>query len=195
MNLPNKITLSRIVLAFVFMFFLFYQGIMAKYLALFTFALASFTDFLDGRIARRNNLENDFGRLMDPIADKILILSAFLAFVELKIVPAWMVIVIIFRELLITGLRINAARRGKILSASLAGKHKTVSQMVAIISILIFLIIKESASTLWSPLWELWFKRGVFYLMLLTIILTLISGLSYLARNKNALFSINEKPD
>ena len=160
MNLPNKLTVSRIVLTFIFMFFVFSRGIAAKYLALFTFGLACLTDFLDGYIARKRKLENDFGRLMDPIADKILILAAFLAFVEMKIVPAWMVIVIIFRELLITGLRINAARRGKVFSASLAGKHKTVSQMVAIISILIFLIIRESAKGLWGPLWELWFRRG-----------------------------------
>lgn len=193
MNLPNKLTVSRIVLTFIFMFFVFSRGIAAKYLALFTFGLACLTDFLDGYIARKRKLENDFGRLMDPIADKILILAAFLAFVEMKIVPAWMVIVIIFRELLITGLRINAARRGKVFSASLAGKHKTVSQMVAIISILIFLIIRESAKGLWGPLWELWFRRGVFYLMLLTVILTLISGLSYLARNKAMLFSEYEK--
>ena len=193
MNLPNKITLSRIVLAFIFMFLLFSRGIAARYLALFTFCLASLTDFFDGRIARRKKVESDFGRLMDPIADKILTLAAFLAFVEMKIIPAWMVIVIIFRELVITGLRLNAARRGKVSSASLAGKHKIVSQMVAIISILIFLIIKESARDIWSPVWELWFKRMVFYLMLVTVALTLVSGLSYLLRNKGILFAVNEK--
>lgn len=195
MNLPNKITLSRIVLTFVFMFLLFCRGIVAKYLALFIFILASLTDFFDGRIARRKKLENDFGRLMDPIADKILILGAFLAFVEMKIIPAWMVIVIIFRELVITGLRLNAARRGKVLSASLAGKHKTVSQMVAIISILIFLIIKESMQQLWTGVWETWFRCCVFYLILVTVVFTLISGLSYLIRNKSILFAINEKPN
>jgi CDP-diacylglycerol--glycerol-3-phosphate 3-phosphatidyltransferase len=193
MNISNKITLSRIVLAFVFMFFLFCRGIMAKYLALFTFCLASFTDFLDGQIARKKNLESNFGRLMDPIADKILILTAFLAFVEMKIIPAWMVIIIIFRELVITGLRIIAATRGKIISASIAGKHKTASQIVAIISILIFLIIRESARVVWGPLSELWFRRVIFYLMLITVMLTLISGISYLARNKELLFVTNEK--
>lgn len=195
MNLPNKITLSRIVLAFVFMFFLFCRGIAAKYLALFTFIIASLTDLIDGRIARSRGLVNDFGRLMDPVADKVLVLAAFLAFVELKIIPAWMVIIIIFRELLITGLRLNAARRNKVLSASLAGKHKTVSQIVTIITILLFLIFKESAETFWSPAWELWSKRGVFYLMLITVILTLSSGLSYLIRNKKVLFAANEKPN
>ncbi|MCQ9207966.1 MAG: CDP-diacylglycerol--glycerol-3-phosphate 3-phosphatidyltransferase [Omnitrophica bacterium] len=194
MNLANKITLSRIGLTFVFMFFLFSQGLVAKYLALITFVFASLTDLLDGHIARKRKTENDFGRLMDPIADKILVLAAFLAFVEMKIIPAWMVIIIIFRELVITGLRIIAATRGKVLSASLAGKHKTVSQMVAIISILIFLIIKESAQGLWGPVWELWFERSVFYLMLVTVIFTLISGLSYIIRNKPTLFNANAKP-
>lgn len=193
MNLPNKITLSRIGLAFIFMFLLFCHNLLAKYLALFVFCLASATDFLDGYIARKRKLENDFGRLMDPIADKILILAAFLAFVEMKIIPAWMVIIIIFRELVITGLRINAATRGIVLSASLAGKHKTVSQMVAIISILVFLIIRESGKAFWSPVWELWFKRGAFYLMLITVVLTLISGISYLIKNKDSLFSASEK--
>lgn len=196
MNLPNKITLSRIVLAFVFMFFLFCHGIIAKYLALFTFCLASLTDYIDGRIARARKMENNFGRLMDPIADKILILAAFLAFVEMKIIPAWMVIAIIFRELVITGLRIIAVRRrGVVIAASLAGKHKTVSQMAAIISILIFLIIREADIDFWTPLKELWFKRLVFYMMLLTVILTLISGISYLLRNKDILFAAHEKPD
>jgi len=193
MNLANKITLSRIGLTFVFMFFLFSRGIAAKYLALITFSIASLTDLLDGHIARKRKSENDFGRLMDPIADKILVLAAFLAFVEMKIIPAWMVIIIIFRELVITGLRINAAKRGRVLSASLAGKHKTVSQMAAIISILVFLIFKESAYNFWTSSWEICFKRSVFYLMLLTVILTLISGLSYIVRNKNTLFAANEK--
>ncbi|MFH1245632.1 MAG: CDP-diacylglycerol--glycerol-3-phosphate 3-phosphatidyltransferase [Candidatus Omnitrophota bacterium] len=189
MNLANNITLSRIVLAGIFMFLLFCQGVLSRYLALFTFVLAALTDFFDGRIARRRNLENDFGRLMDPIADKILILAAFLAFVEMKIIPAWMVIVIIFRELLITGLRINAVRsHGRVLSASLAGKHKTVSQMAAVLAILIFLIVKESARQVWNPIWELWFKRGVFYLMLWTVALTLISGISYIMKYKERLF-------
>lgn len=195
MNLANKITLSRILLTFVFMFLLFCQGTLTKYLALFTFIIACLTDYFDGRIARKRKTENNFGRLMDPIADKILVLAAFLAFVEMKIIPAWMVIVIIFRELVITGLRIIAASRGKIISASLAGKHKTISQMVAIISILIFLIIKESATPVWSPVWEVWFRRGAFYMMLITVILTLVSGLAYLLKSKAILFRRNEKPD
>jgi len=194
MNLPNKLTLSRIGLAFVFMFFLlFTKGLVAKYLALFTFSLACLTDLLDGRIARARNLENDFGRMMDPIADKVLILSAFIAFVEMKIIYGWMVIIIIFRELIVTGLRVIAVSRGRVISASLAGKHKTASQMVAIISILIFLIIKESFANVWNVVWELWFRRATLCLMWITVILTLISGLSYLVRNRKILFVTNRE--
>jgi len=194
LNLANQITISRIVLAFVFMFFVFGQGFASKCLALIAFITASLTDFLDGWIARKRKLESNFGRLMDPIADKILILSAFLAFVEMKIIPAWMVIVIVFREFLITGLRIIAVRnKGIVVSASLAGKHKTVSQIAAVIVVLIFLIIKESSQSFWTPVWELWFQRSIFSLMLITVILTLISGLSYLTRNKEILFSGHEE--
>lgn len=194
MNLPNKITISRIGLAFIFMFFLSQEGLVSKYIAFIVFSLACFSDYLDGRIARRLNMVNDFGRLMDPIADKILILSAFLIFVEMKIVPAWMVTIVIFRELVITGLRILAATRGKVLAASLAGKHKTISQMLTIFAILIFLIIKELALGAWSNEREVIFKLSILYLMSITVILTLLSGISYLVKNKNTLFA-NEAPN
>lgn len=193
MNLPNKITLSRIFLAFIFMFFLFCRGVAAKYAAFFTFVLACLTDLIDGRIARQKHLENDFGRLMDPIADKILILAAFLAFVELKIIPGWMVIIVIFREFVITGLRIIAATRGKVFAAEMAGKQKIVSQMLTIITILIFLIIRESEHNIWNPVWEIWFKRSAFYLMLVTVVMTLISGISYLVAYGRHLFTVHEK--
>jgi len=117
MNLPNKLTVSRIVLVGVFMLFLFLHGVIAKVLALITFLIASFTDFLDGYIAKKYNMVTDFGKLMDPIADKVLILAAFLAFVEMELIPAWMVVIIIFREVTITGLRISALTRGKVIPA------------------------------------------------------------------------------
>jgi len=111
----------------------------------------------------------------------------------MKVIPGWMVIIIIFRELIVTGLRVIAVSRGRVISASLAGKHKTVSQMVAIISILIFLIIRESFVNVWNVTWELWFRRATLYLMWITVILTLISGLSYLIRNKRVLFRTNNE--
>ncbi len=190
MNLPNKLTLSRIALTFVFMLFLFSQGLAAKYLAFFVFTVASLTDFYDGRIARRKNSVTDFGRLMDPIADKILALAAFLAFVEMKIIPAWMVVLIIAREFIITSLRLLAVSKKTYLSATIGGKHKTLSQMVAIFTILIFLIVKETALkffTFWNPSVEYWLRWGIFGVMLVTVALTLISGVSYLWRNRSLL--------
>ena len=103
MTIANQLTLSRILLTFFFMSFLFKESFLYRCLALFIFLIASLTDLYDGRIARRREEVSDFGKLMDPIADKILILSALLAFVELQLVPAWMVILILTREFLITG--------------------------------------------------------------------------------------------
>ena len=177
MNLPNKITIARILLTFIFMFFLFSRGLAFKMLALVTFLVASASDFLDGYLARKHNMITDFGRLMDPVADKVLVLAAFLAFVELKLVPAWMVVLIISRELIITGVRIMASTKGSVLAASLAGKHKTVSQIAAIFAILCYLILKEIGVLI--P--EYW----IILLMLITVVLTMTSGVFYLIRNKN----------
>src|SRR3989338_1335633 len=111
MNLPNKLTLARIALTFIFLVFLFSKGLLFRYLSLVTFIVALLTDFYDGHIARSRNLVTDFGKLMDPIADKILVLAAFLAFVELQIIPAWMVVLVIVREFVITGMRLLAASK------------------------------------------------------------------------------------
>ena len=181
MNLANKLTISRIVLAAIFILFLFIQGVAAKFAALGLFLLACLTDYYDGMIARKTNSSTDFGKLMDPIADKILILGAFLAFVEMKIIPAWMVMVIIARELIITGIRVLALSKKKVLSADVAGKHKTISQMVAVISILIFLIMRDSGFIF---KYMSHYTKGVHILMLITVIMTLISGISYMLRNK-----------
>lgn len=190
MNLPNKLTISRVILTFVFMFFLFSKGIWAKSAALATFIIASLTDYYDGLIARRRDDVTNFGKLMDPIADKVLVLAAFSAFVELKLIPAWMVVVIIARELIITGLRLFGATKGKVMAAEAGGKHKTVSQVFAIFTILGFLVVREIVSLgfgLWNSIWEVWFLRTVFYMMLVVVLLTLISGVSYLQRNKRLL--------
>lgn len=187
MNLPNKLTISRIMLTFIFMLFLFLGGVVMKFLAIITFLLASATDYLDGKIARERNEITDFGRFMDPIADKFLTIAAFLAFVEMKLVPAWMVALIISRELIITGLRLFAATKGKVLAAEAAGKHKTVSQVTAIFVILLFIFLKEAGIRflpVWSQVLEYWFRQIIFILMIVTVMLTLISGLSYLWRNR-----------
>ena len=183
------------VLTVVFLFLLFAHGTLAKVSALFTFLLASLTDFLDGFLAKKNNEITDFGKLMDPIADKILVLSAFLAFVELKIVPAWMIIIIIFREVAITGLRGLAFTKGKVIPADDGGKHKTISQMAAIFIILLFLIFKDAGTTtfeFWNNNTEIFYRDSIFVVMIVTVLLTLISGTAYLVKNREVYLNAKE---
>ena len=186
MNLPNKLTLSRIALTFVFMFFLFTRWPFGKIAALITFTAASFTDYLDGKIAKDKGLVTDFGKFMDPIADKVLLLAAFLAFVEMKLIPAWTVVIIIFREFIILGLRILGIIKGHIIVASRAGKHKTVSQIVTVFFILIYLVIRQygQSSSIWTEKAEKLSQNAIFGLMLVAVILTVISGVSYIKKNK-----------
>ncbi|MDD5096884.1 MAG: CDP-diacylglycerol--glycerol-3-phosphate 3-phosphatidyltransferase [Candidatus Omnitrophica bacterium] len=186
MNLANRLTMSRILLTFVFMFFLFCQGLWAKAASLIVFTLAALSDLFDGMIAQRFNMVTDFGRLMDPIADKILVLAAFAAFVQMQLIDAWMFVIIVSREILITSLRLFALNKGKVLSAARAGKHKTVSQMVVIFAILGFILLKEIVLkySTWNPAWEKIFRQGIFWLMVVTLGLTLYSGLSYLWENR-----------
>ena len=195
MNLPNQLTCLRIVLTFVFMFLLFSEGSFAKALALGAFTLASITDFFDGYIARKYNLITDLGKLLDPIADKILVLSAYLAFVEMGIVPAWMVIVIILRELLITGVRVLAAKKGVILAAAKAGKHKTVSQIISIFLILIFVVMKEygvETFSFWNSEIEFLMLNTIYCMMIITVAFTLISGIFYLNVNRGVIIKCKD---
>ncbi len=192
MNFANKLTLSRIGLAFIFMLFLFLHWPYAKLCALFIFLAASFTDYYDGKIAKKRNQVTDFGKLMDPIADKILVLAAFLAFVELKIIPAWMVVIIIFRELIITGMRLTLLSKKKVVPAKKAGKHKTVSQMSSIFVILIYLTIKQLGESIFKFAWwdanvDYNIHLAIYVMMLMTVVLTLTSGISYLKDNVRAL--------
>ena len=186
MNLANRLTMSRILLTFVFMFFLFFQGLWPKVASLIVFILAALSDLFDGLIAQRKNMVTDFGRLMDPIADKILVLAAFAAFVQLQLIDAWMFVIIIAREIMITSLRLFALNKGRVLFAARAGKHKTVLQMAVIFSILGFILLKEIVLkySTWNPAWEKIFRQGIFFLMLITVGLTLYSGLSYLWENR-----------
>jgi CDP-diacylglycerol---glycerol-3-phosphate 3-phosphatidyltransferase len=188
-NIANRLTILRIVLTFIFMFFLFCHGLWAKVAALTIFVFAALSDFLDGLIANRKNMVTDFGRLMDPIADKILVLAAFAAFVQMQLIDAWMFVIIVSREILITSLRLFALNKGKVLSATKAGKHKTLSQMLVIFSILVFIVAKEVMLTYytWNPAWEKFFRQSIYVLMLFTVGLTLYSGLSYLWDNRKIL--------
>src|SRR6476619_2548226 len=137
MNLPNKLTISRFVLTVAFLIVMFSRVRFHETIALVLFVLGGISDFLDGQIARRRNLITNFGILMDPLADKIMVCSAFIAFVDLKWIPSWMVVIIVARELAITGLRLLAASKNLVLAAEGFGKHKTISQIVAIIALLV----------------------------------------------------------
>jgi len=181
MNLANKLTVSRIGLAGLLILCLFIRGAGAKFVALTLFLIASITDYYDGMLARKKCGITDFGKLMDPIADKILILGAFLAFVEMKIIPAWMVMVIIAREFVITGIRILGLSKKKVLQAEIAGKHKTISQMIAVLSILVFLVIRDSG---FSFRYIDYYSNGVDVIMFIAVLMTLTSGISYMWKNK-----------
>lgn len=189
MNIANKLTVARIILTFIFMFFLFCHGLAAKIISLVIFIIAALSDLFDGMLAHRKNMVTDFGKLMDPIADKILVLAAFAAFVQMQLIEAWMFVLIIARELLITSLRLFALNKGKVLSASRTGKHKTLSQMAVISCILVFILVKEIMLTYftWNPSWESIFRNSIYVLMFLTISLTLYSGFSYLWHNRNVI--------
>jgi len=189
MNLPNKLTASRFVLTVLFLAVMFAQVSWHETIALVLFVAAGITDWLDGRIARQHKLITNFGILMDPLADKIMVCSAFIAFVELKWVAAWMVVVIVARELAITGLRLLAASKNVVLAAEGYGKHKTVSQIVAIVAILVL-----AAYPQWGPVGKAVFgpmisgKPWIYWVAefskWLAVVLTLLSGGFYLWRNR-----------
>jgi len=174
------------------MFLLFCHGLWVKILSFAVFIIAALSDFLDGRIAHKRNMVTDFGKLMDPIADKILVLAAFAAFVQLQLIEAWMFVIIIAREILITSLRLFALNKGKVLSATRTGKHKTVSQMATIFIILAFIVSKEAmlSYSTWNPVWENIFRKGIYALMLFTVAITLYSGFSYLWDNRKIIAKI-----
>lgn len=191
MNLPNKLTLSRLVLtlAFLIVIFSFPGTTWFATVGLVIFSIASLTDYFDGKIARERKLITSFGILMDPLADKVLICSAFISFVELEWMPAWMVVIVVARELTITGLRLLAASKNVVMAAERYGKHKTISQIVAVIAILIF-----HAHTHWGPVgqifsfsllregpWVGWFSELAKWV---AVILTFYSGSVYLWKNR-----------
>ncbi len=190
MTLPNLLTLSRIAFAFLLWPLLFWDFIWANTFALATFIIASLTDLFDGQLARSQKNITAFGAIMDPVADKVLILTAFFAFVRLGILPLWLALVIFIREIIVTFLRLWVIQKGIVMPAQMAGKQKTVSQIVAILYVLIFLTVKSMEGryfSFWNPALELFFLNSSFYLALLAMILTLISGGAYLFDLQRAL--------
>ncbi len=202
MNLPNKLTTIRASLVPFFMAFLFIDTFLMRIFSLVIFVAAALTDAFDGFLARKRDLITDFGKFMDPLADKLLISAAFVSFVqmpELRI-PAWMVIIIISREFVITGLRAMAAKNGLIIAADRAGKFKTTSQITTVIVILVILIINSAMKKFWGinagyllmrqgSLYYLGFSlKNLPYIMTLIVaIFTVISGLSYFSKHKDLL--------
>ncbi|MDD7218980.1 MAG: CDP-diacylglycerol--glycerol-3-phosphate 3-phosphatidyltransferase [Clostridia bacterium] len=175
MNTPNKLTVARMILVpFLVLFMLTGWGDAAnKYICLVIFVTASVTDWFDGQIARKYNLVTNFGKFMDPLADKLLVCSALICFIELEKLPAWVVIIIIAREFIISGFRLIAAENGIVIAANYWGKFKTVSQMIMIILLIIdlggfFDIIEQIF---------IW----------LSVALTVISLITYIWQNKNVL--------
>lgn len=183
MNLPNKLTVGRFVLTAFFLAIFFNPFKYGDTIALLLFAVASLTDYFDGKIARRDNLITNFGILMDPLADKILICSAFIAFVGRDLMPAWMVVIIVARELAITGLRLLAAAKNLVIAAEKYGKHKTISQIVATISVLVLVSYPEWGN--WADsVFSWWVPTFAKLALWVSVILTATSGGLYLWRNR-----------
>ena len=193
MNLPNMLTLLRLGLTALLVVSLSVQYQAHSAIALLVFLVASLTDYLDGVIARKWNLITDFGKLMDPLADKVLTASAFICLIPYEALPAWVVIIIISREFLITGLRLLASSKGVILPAEKLGKHKTAWQMITIVFFLALLALRDLGLED-SPIVDgLWSYGGAF-LVSVTVALTLFSGFAYLWKNR-ALVSASSLAD
>lgn len=176
MNLPNKLTLLRVFMIPFFLFFLLtdFCGEAGKYIALGIFALASLTDMLDGKIARKRNLVTNFGKFMDPIADKLLVASALIAFVEMKLLPAWIVIILIAREFIVSGFRLVASDSGIVLAAGIWGKLKTAFQMIMCIMLIVHLDYKT-------------YYIAEQVLIYVSLALSIISMVDYLVRNRKVI--------
>ena len=175
MNLPNKITIFRVCMIPVFLIFLLVPGITGgRYIAAAVFIIASLSDLLDGYLARKHNLVTNFGKFMDPLADKLLVSSALICFVDLGQMPAWIAIIIISREFIISGFRLIASDNGVVLAAGWWGKIKTTVQMIMSIMLIINL-----DNTIINVL-----EQAAIYLAL---ILTIISLIDYLVKNKDVL--------
>lgn len=201
MNLPNKLTMLRVIMIPFFVFFLLTDCVKGStWIALGLFCAASFTDFLDGQIARRCNLVTNFGKFMDPLADKLLVCSALICYVEMGLLPSWFVIVIIAREFIISGFRLIASDNGVVIAASWWGKFKTVFQMFMIIFIMVVTGIGKTI---------VW-KNGLLYtlcgcekcisnpyaiianiLCWAAFILTIVSLIDYLVKNKDVMKDSN----
>ena len=179
MNLPNKLTTLRVIMIPFFVFFLLWQNgenYTFRMIALALFIIASLTDLLDGKIARKYNLVTNFGKFMDPLADKLLVCSAMICLIDMDRIPAWIVIVIISREFIISGFRLVASDNHVVIAASYWGKFKTTFQMIMVI----LMIANIQALNILTQI-----------VMWIALALTIISLIDYIVKNKNVLFDGN----
>lgn len=173
MNLPNKLTMFRVILIPFFVIFMLVDITnVDKWIALAIFIIASLTDLLDGKIARKYNLVTNFGKFMDPLADKLLVCAALICLVELSVIPSWIVIIIISREFIISGFRLIASDNGVVIAASYFGKFKTTFQMV-----MICLMIADIESLNILTTIVMW----------IALVLTVVSLIDYLVKNKDVM--------
>jgi len=176
MNLPNKLTILRVILVPFFVFFMlapYFEGY-GNYIAVAIFIIASFTDFLDGYLARKHNLVTNFGKFMDPLADKLLVCSALICLIQTGHLESWIVIIIIAREFIISGFRLVASDNGVVIAASYWGKFKTVSQMLMVIVLILDIPFVA-------------FDIIGLVLKYLALALTVISLIDYVVKNKDVL--------
>lgn len=189
MNLPNKLTMLRMVMVVVFVVFMCLPTKLewARYVALAVFVLASITDFLDGYISRKNNLVTKFGKIMDPLADKMLVASGFILIAAAGIIPAWMAVVIVLRDFFVTGLRNFGADKSKDLAASLSGKVKTVFQLLAVILALVgtYNFGDFVTQSLVMTPFELLINVGMTVSVAASVLATVWSLVDYIARFKD----------
>jgi len=202
MNLPNKITVIRICLVPIFMIVLFLPFKEAELAGLIIFIIASLTDSLDGHIARSRNLVTNFGKFLDPLADKLLVTSALIALVGMDKIPSWFATVVIAREFMVTGIRLLANGEGRVIAASIWGKIKTITQIIAISLLLldgtaplpgdesdVFMFGKLQnlfATFAQSPL-ENTIGIAATFMIMIAVIITILSGLDYVVKNKDVL--------
>ena len=200
MNLPNKLTLSRVIMVpfFVVFILLVPQYLFFKWIALAIFVIASLTDLLDGKIARKYNLVTNFGKFMDPLADKLLVCSALIAMSSLGVIPAWITIVIIAREFIISGFRLIAAEKGVVIAASMWGKWKTTFQMVMLCVQMVVMDqyvrvngnIAANGLYVVTPFYQVLMMIGSIT-MYIALILTVVSLIDYLLKNKDVLKDVD----
>ena len=192
MNLANKLTMLRIILVPIFLIFIVVKGIpYGSIIATLIFIIASLTDQLDGYIARSRNEITNFGKFMDPLADKLLVTAALISLVEFNLIPGWATVVIIAREFAVSGLRTLAASEGKVIAASWWGKIKTVTQIIAIL-LLLFQVNIESTAYLSNmvdnnEIVKTFFAYAPKIALIIAVLMTIVSGIDYFVKNKAAI--------